>query len=117
MMAMHPSMAIIVSHRPIESAGMGAINPMNLDVTCPKCGANTVKGIRWVWLLAAAIFLVGTPMQLLVVAALVPGTGGIRTYDWISAVVMGLVWASFFVGVAATNAPRWRRAKCKHTWR
>lgn len=76
-----------------------------------------MKGIRWVWLLAAAVFLIGTPMQLVVVAALAPGALEIRSYDWISAAVLGLVWASFFVAMALGNGPRWRCKKCKHTWR
>jgi len=89
--AMHPPMTMMVSHQPIESAGMGAIDPINVGLTRPRCGAHTVKGIRWVWLMVAAIFLVGSPMRLLVDAALAPGVGGIRSYDWISAVVMGLI--------------------------
>ena len=89
---------------------------MNANVTCPKCGSNTVRNFGWVWKLGATFFLVVAVIVLLL-AALVPAAGPVWSYKTISGVFMTLIFAEFFAYLSMTICPRWRCATCKHTWR
>ena len=89
---------------------------MNANVTCPKCGSNTVRDFGWVWKLMAAFFLV-VAVVVLLVAALVPAAGPVWSYKTIFGVVMILFLAGFFAGIWKNLGPRWRCRKCKHAWR
>ena len=91
-------------------------NSMNANVTCPKCGSNTVSNVGWVWKLMAAVFLV-MAVILLLVAALVPAAGPVWSYKTLSGVVINLFIAGFFAYLSMTILPRWRCTTCKHTWR
>jgi hypothetical protein len=91
-------------------------NPMITDVTCPKCGSNTVRNFGWVWKLVAAYFL-GMAVVLLRIPAPVPAAGPVWSYPTIAGVVMNLYLAGFFAYLSMTIAPQRRCTTCKHTWR
>src|SRR5262249_39603094 len=90
-------------------------NPVNTNVTCPKCGSNAVKSVGWVWMLGA-VWLVWAVFELLM-AALVPAGGPVWSYQTISSVVEDLLFAGLFAGLWKTLGPRWRCTTCKHAWR
>jgi hypothetical protein len=89
---------------------------MNTNVTCPKCGSNTVRNFGWIWKLGVAFFLV-VAVVVLLVAALVPAAGPVWSYKTISGVVINLLLAGCFTYLSMTIAPRWRCTNCKHYWR
>jgi hypothetical protein len=88
---------------------------MNANVTCPKCGSNSVRNFGWVWKLGPAFFLV-LAVVVLLVAALVPAAGPVWSYKTVSGVVINLFFAGIFAYLWMTIAPRWRCTTCKHMW-
>ena len=89
---------------------------MNANVTCPKCGSNTVRNFGWVWKLMAAFFLV-VAVVVLLVAALVPAAGPVWSYKTTYGVVMNLFFAGLFAAIWKNLGPQWRCTKCNHAWR
>jgi hypothetical protein len=90
-------------------------NPVNTNVTCPKCGSNAVKSTGWLWKLGA-IWL-GYGVFELLMAAMVPAGGPVWSYQTLRSVVMGLIFAGFWAGFWKYFGPRWRCRKCNHSWR
>jgi hypothetical protein len=89
---------------------------MYTNVTCPKCGSDTVGNLGCVWKLGAAFFLVAAVIVFLV-ADSVPAARPVWSYKTIFGVVMILFLAGFFACISMTIAPQWRCTTCKHTWR
>jgi hypothetical protein len=89
---------------------------MNANVTCPKCGSNTVRNVGWVWKLGAAFFIV-VAVVVLLGAALVPALGPGWSYKTFFGVVLNLFFAGLFAGLWKTLGPQWRCTNCHHAWR